>query len=61
MKLNLLPTKRHGGSAKITNETGVILRLISGNENINYCQLRAGEIIRKAVGEILYHWERDYS
>lgn len=46
---------------KITNETGVILRLISGNENINYCQLRAGEIIRKAVGEILYHWERDYS
>ena len=46
---------------KITNETGVILRLISGNENINYCQLRAGEIMRKAVGEILYHWERNYS
>ncbi len=42
---------------EITNNSGHIMRLISGDENINYCKSNASEIIRKAVGEILYNWK----
>lgn len=41
---------------KITDKTGEIVRLISGSENIEYCKTRSGEIMRNAVGEILYYW-----
>ena len=41
---------------KITDKTGQILRLISGNQNIDYCKLKAGSIMQEAVGKILYEW-----
>ncbi|MEF2877348.1 MAG: helix-turn-helix transcriptional regulator [Blautia sp.] len=44
---------------KITDSTGQILRLISGNQNIDYCQMRAGLIIQEAVGKILYEWKSE--
>lgn len=42
----------------VTNQTGHIFRVVSGDDNIEYCKLKAGEIVKKAVGEILYHWEK---
>lgn len=42
----------------ISEQTGHVLRLIVGNENIDYCKLKAGEIVQEAVGEILYHWKK---
>lgn len=42
---------------EITNQTGHVMRLVTGNENITYCKLKASEIIQNAVGEILYHWK----
>ena len=42
---------------KVTDSTGQILRLISGNQNIEYCKMRAGAIMQEATGEILYKWE----
>lgn len=41
----------------ISEKTGHVLHLIVGHENINYCKLKAGEIVQKAVGEILYYWK----
>jgi len=40
----------------ISEQTGHIFRMITGNDNIDYCVLRASEIVRKAVDEILYYW-----
>lgn len=42
---------------EITNKTGHILRLISGNQNIDYCKMKAGAIMQEAVGKILYEWD----
>lgn len=41
---------------EITNKTGHILRLISGNQNIDYCKMKAGAIMQEAVEKILYNW-----
>lgn len=41
---------------KVTDKTGHILRLISGNQNIDYCKLKAAAIMQEAVGKILYEW-----
>lgn len=41
----------------VTNQTGHIFRVVSGDDNIEYCKLKAGEIAKKAVDEILKHWE----
>lgn len=41
----------------ISEQTGHVLHLIIGDENIDYCKLKAGEIVQKAVGEILYYWK----
>lgn len=41
----------------VTNQTGHLFRVVSGDDNIEYCKLKAGEIVKKAVGEILQHWE----
>lgn len=50
---------KEGTSAlqEITDSTGQILRLISGNQNIEYCKMSAGAIIQEAVGKILYEWK----
>lgn len=42
----------------ITNQTGYIFRVVSGDDNIEYCKLKAGEIVKKAVDEILQHWKK---
>lgn len=41
----------------ISEQTGHVLHLIVGDENIEYCKLKAGEIVQRAVGEILYYWK----
>ena len=43
----------------ITNQTGEIIRMISGNDNIDYCKSRTSELMRKAVENILYYWGSD--
>lgn len=42
---------------EVTNQTGHIFRLVAGNDNVDYCKLKAGEIVKKAVDEILRKWE----
>ncbi len=41
----------------VTNQTGHIFRVVSGDDNIEYCKLKSGEIVKNAVGEMLNHWE----
>ena len=41
----------------VTNQTGHIFRVVSGDDNIEYCKLKSGEIVKNAVGEMLKHWE----
>ena len=43
---------------EVSEQTGHVIHLIIGDENIDYCKLKSGEIVREAVGEILYHWEK---
>lgn len=40
----------------VTDKTGHIFRVVSGDDNIDYCKLKAGEIVKEAVGKILYKW-----
>lgn len=42
---------------EVTNQTGHIFRLVAGDDNVDYCELKAGEIVKKAVDEILRKWE----
>ena len=42
----------------VTNQTGHIFRVVSGDDNIEYCKLKASEIVKKAVDEILHHWKK---
>lgn len=40
----------------VTNKTGHIFRLVSGDDNVDYCKLKTGEIVKEAVEKILYGW-----
>jgi len=54
--LNTTNEKAMDALQKITNETGHIIRMITGEQNIEYCRLKTGEIMQNAVKDILYNW-----
>lgn len=40
----------------VTDKTGHIFRVVSGDDNVDYCKLKTGEIVKEAVEKILYGW-----